>query len=193
MIEIVASRCAALADLATECASSAAFAREMERARLELASAIVDDEPILVCGNGGSAAQAAHFVGELVGRYRAERRPLRAVDLSACAPVVTCIGNDYSYEHIFSRQVQAWGRGVLVCLSTSGTSRNVLAAADVALSSGLRVVAITGECAGGLALLPLHAHVRVPTRDTALAQELTLSAVHSLCEAIDHGLTSGGW
>lgn len=189
MIETVSARCTALAALATECASR--LGADMERAWRAIAAAVIDDEPILVCGNGGSAAQAGHLVGELVGRYRAERRSLRAVDLSAPA-VVTCIGNDYSYEHVFSRQVQAWGAGTLVCLSTSGTSANVVNAADVALSCGLRVVAITGDCGGrGLGALPLTAHVRILSRDTALVQEMTLSLLHSLCEAIDAGLTSG--
>jgi Phosphoheptose isomerase len=148
---------------------------------------------VLSCGNGGSAAQSAHLAGELLGRYRANREPLAACDLSSTAAVTSCIANDWTWEDVFARQIRALGceGDVLVCLSTSGTSPNVVAAARAAWERKLWVVAITGSCEGrGLGAMPVDAHVMIPSTDTALIQEVTLSMLHSLCAEIDAVVTS---
>lgn len=137
---------------------------------------------IYVCGNGGSAAQANHFAAELMGRYSVERTALSAVSLCADQSVLTCIANDYGYEMTFSRQVEALvHRGdLLLCLSTSGESENVIGAAFECLGT---VVAVTGSM--GVRFPCADQHIQIPSTDTAIIQELTLSVLHSICETID--------
>jgi D-sedoheptulose 7-phosphate isomerase len=144
---------------------------------------------LLVCGNGGSAAQAQHLTGELVGRYKESRRPLAAVTLAADAAVLTCIGNDFSFEEIFSRQVQALGRrgDVLVAFTTSGRSPDVLAALRAARAMGVGSVSFLGGEGG-----PAHAlsdcALVVPHNDTARIQEGHLFLMHCLMDEIEAGI-----
>jgi D-sedoheptulose 7-phosphate isomerase len=141
---------------------------------------------LLAAGNGGSAAQAQHLTAELVGRYRDERVPLSAIALTAESSSVTAIVNDYGGDELFARQVRAHGRpgDVLVLLSTSGTSPNVLAAARAGRAGGLRVLALTGPAPNPLAALADEAvAVRAPA--TATVQEVHQVVVHLLCAAID--------
>ena len=144
---------------------------------------------LLAAGNGGSAAQAQHLTAELVGRYRDDRPPYSAICLSAETSSLTAICNDYPAEELFARQVEAHGRpgDVLVLLSTSGTSRNVVAAAERGARSGLHVWAFTGPQPNPLAV---HAHeaLCVDARFTATVQELHLVALHVLCAAFDRAL-----
>lgn len=141
---------------------------------------------LLAVGNGGSAAQAQHLTGELVGRYRAERVPLSALALHAETSSVTSIANDYGNEEIFARQVQAHGRDgdILVALSTSGTSPNVLAAVRAAKEAGLTTWGLTGPPPNPLADLCDDA-VSVSTAQTPTIQEVHQVALHLLCGAID--------
>jgi phosphoheptose isomerase len=139
---------------------------------------------ILICGNGGSAAEAQHFSGELVGRYKVERQPLPAITLSTDASIVTCVGNDYGYDHVFARQVFAHGQAgdVLVGLTTSGRSANVLRAFEAAHQRDVLTIALTGE--SGLAT---HADyvLAIPAVATARIQEEHLAIIHCWCDAID--------
>jgi len=144
---------------------------------------------LLAAGNGGSAAQAQHLTAELVGRYRLERRPFSAICLSAETSTLTAVGNDYPPAELFARQVEAHGRqgDVLVLLSTSGRSPNVVEAATRARDCGLTVWALTGPAPNPLADVA-HEAIAVEAEFTATVQELHLVALHILCAALDSAL-----
>jgi len=149
---------------------------------------------ILVCGNGGSAADAQHFVGELVNRFEIDRPGLAAIALTPDASVITSIANDFSFDRVFSRQIEALGRpgDLLLAISTSGTSKNILAAADAAASIGMETIALTG-CDGGT--LGQHSNVRVliniPHHSTPRIQEMHVTCLHLLCSLIDLHMFGG--
>jgi D-sedoheptulose 7-phosphate isomerase len=148
-------------------------------------------KPLLVCGNGGSACDAMHMTGELVGRFLLERRPLNAICLTSNPAVLTACANDYSYETVFSRQTEAYGQagGVLLGISTSGTSKNVVAAFEQARSMGMHTIALTGEGGGSLAALSDFLFA-VPSRSTPLIQQVHLCLYHYLCQEIERNLAS---
>ncbi len=150
---------------------------------------------ILSCGNGGSAGDAQHFAAELLNRFEMERPPLAAVALSTDTSTLTSIANDYGYEQVFEKQVRALARrgDVLLALSTSGKSPNVLAAVKAARELGMAIVALTGRNGGGMPALlgPGDAHVCVPHDRTARIQEVHLLALHCLCDGIDFRLYGG--
>jgi len=141
---------------------------------------------ILACGNGGSAADAQHLVAELVGRFREERQALPAIALSANTATLTALGNDYGFERVFARQVEALAcRGdVLIAISTSGNSANVLQAAQAARSRGCGVVALTGAQGGQLAG---HSDLilKAPSNTVARIQEVHSLCIHVICESLD--------
>ena len=141
---------------------------------------------LLTCGNGGSAADALHLAEELVGRYRRERRALPAVCLAADPTALTCIGNDYGFEQIFSRGVEALGRrgDVLVAFSTSGNSANILAALRAARERGVVSILLSGKDGGAAKALSDHALI-VPSANTARIQEVHTLVLHQWLEAID--------
>jgi D-sedoheptulose 7-phosphate isomerase len=146
---------------------------------------------ILICGNGGSAADAQHFAAELVGRFRRERPSWSAIALTVDASILTSLGNDFGFEQIFARQVQALGRpaDILVAISTSGRSKNVLAAVEVAASSGMKTVGMTGEGISPLGELVDH-HLPIPSANTAFIQQGHMAVIHVLCELVEESLTS---
>jgi D-sedoheptulose 7-phosphate isomerase len=141
---------------------------------------------VLACGNGGSASDAKHFVAELVGRYRDERPALAAVALNTDGAVLTCVANDYDYERIFARQVEALGRprDLLLAISTSGRSPNVLRALETARARGLATAALLGRDGGPARPLADLALV-VAADETARIQEAHALLIHLLCEALD--------
>lgn len=147
--------------------------------------------PLLVCGNGGSAADALHISGELVGRFLVERKALNVICLSANVAVLTAWANDYDYESIFSRQVEAHGRagGILLCISTSGNSRNVIGALNAARKMELSTIGITGAGGGAMASL-CDVLIAVPSNSTPRVQEMHLIVYHYLCERIESALSS---
>ena len=151
-----------------------------------LAGVLAGGGRLLAAGNGGSAAQAQHLTSELVGRYRDDRRPYSAIPLHAEPSSLTAITNDYGADEAFARQVLAHGRpgDVLVALSTSGASRNILAAVESGLASGLTVWALTGRAPNPLASLAQDA-LCVDAADTATVQEVHLVTVHLLCAFFD--------
>ena len=154
--------------------------------------ALVDNKKILSCGNGGSAGDAQHFSSELLNRYERERPPLPAMALSTDCSTITAIANDYSYKEIFSKQVKALGQAgdVLLAISTSGNSENVVEAIHVAHERGMRVVALTGRDGGKIApaLTIQDIEIRVPSMKTNRIQETHLLVIHCLCDLIDRGL-----
>ena len=148
---------------------------------------------LLLCGNGGSSAQAQHLAAELMGRYKDYRRPLAVVALTADSAVLTCVGNDYSFDEVFARQVHALGRAgdVLVAFSTSGNSPNILAALAAAREIGLKSIAILG-CDGGNAAEMADCPLIVRHTDTARAQEGHQFLIHALMDEIEAGLSGRG-
>jgi len=152
-------------------------------------SALRRGRKLLLCGNGGSAADCQHLAAELVGRFRLARRALPAVALTTDTSALTAVGNDLGFEQVFSRQVQALGqRGdVLLCLSTSGTSPNIIEAARVARKLGLKVVSLVGADSRRLAPLSDLA-IRVPSRDTPRIQEIHALIGHVICDITEAAL-----
>lgn len=144
---------------------------------------------IMACGNGGSAADSQHFAAELLNRFERERAPLAAIALTTDTSTLTSIANDYHYDQVFAKQVAALGRSgdVLLAISTSGNSPNVLAAMAVAQEHGVRVVALTGKGGGRMAaaLTKDDIHLCVPADRTARIQEVHLVTLHCLCDGID--------
>ncbi|WP_441962108.1 D-sedoheptulose-7-phosphate isomerase [Mycolicibacterium houstonense] len=171
---------------------------DVEAARLtgwghRLADVLTADGRLLACGNGGSAAEAQHLTAELVGRFKDERIPLSAISLHADTSALTAVVNDYGAEEMFARGVRAHGRpgDVLVALSTSGTSPNVLSAVKAAHETGLTTWAMTGPAPNPLAAMCDDA-VCVEATTTATVQEIHLLLVHSLCIALDDALRQNG-
>ena len=154
-----------------------------------MTACLLDNGKILACGNGGSAADAQHFAAELVNRFEMERPPLAAVALTTDSSVLTSIGNDYDFVQVFAKQVRALGQSgdVLLGISTSGDSPNVLAAIAAAHEREMRVVALTGKGGGKIAaaLSPNDVHLCVPADRTARIQEIHLLVLHCLCDGID--------
>jgi len=164
-------------------------------AALLLFNALANDGKILICGNGGSAADAQHFATEMTGRFERERMELAAIALTTDTSALTAIGNDYGFEHVFSKQVRALGRSgdVLVGISTSGNSANVIEAIKAAHERDMNVIAFTGRDGGKIAAMLRDGDVllNVPYPRTARIQEVHIVLVHALCDAIDAMLMDG--
>ena len=157
--------------------------------------ALANDGKILACGNGGSAADAQHFAAEMTGRFEKERMELAAVALTTDTSALTAIGKDYGFDHIFSKQVRALGRtgDVLIGISTSGNSSNVIEAIKAAHDCGMKVVAFTGRDGGKIAAMLKDSDVllNVPYQRTARIQEVHILLIHAICDCIDTMLTEG--
>ncbi|CRZ20710.1 phosphoheptose isomerase [Kingella kingae] len=158
-------------------------------------NALANDGKILACGNGGSAADAQHFAAEMTGRFEQERMELAAVALTTDTSALTAIGNDYGFDHIFSKQVRALGRAgdVLIGISTSGNSGNVIEAIKAAHERDMKVVAFTGRDGGKIAAMLKDGDVllNVPYPRTARIQEVHILLVHAICDSIDTMLMDG--
>ncbi|QTN23064.1 phosphoheptose isomerase [Rhizobacter sp. AJA081-3] len=144
---------------------------------------------VLACGNGGSASDAQHFAAEFIGRFERERPGLAAIALTTDTSIITAIGNDYDFNSIYSKQVQALGApgDVLLAISTSGNSANVLAAVEAARAKDMTVIALTGRGGGKLRerLGETDVHICVPHERTARIQEVHILVLHCLCDAVD--------
>lgn len=153
-----------------------------------LALCLAKGGKILFCGNGGSAADAQHLAAEFVNRFQLERPPLPAIALTTDTSILTAIGNDYGFDQVFSKQVQALGRpgDVLVGISTSGNSPNVVAAMRVARDNGLTTIAMTGK--NGEVVQFSDLAILVPSTVTALVQEIHIACGHLMCKLTDHYL-----
>jgi D-sedoheptulose 7-phosphate isomerase len=179
----IAAKQESLAVLQTKIAKAAAL----------LCGCLNNGGKILSCGNGGSAADAQHFSAEMLNRFEAERPPLAAIALTTDTSTLTSIANDYSYDAIFAKQVMALGEAgdILLAISTSGNSANVLEATNAAHARGMAVIALTG-CNGGVisaALNNTDIELRVPADRTARIQEVHLLIIHALCAIIDTQFT----
>jgi len=163
----------------------------LEGAISAISGALAVGKPLLVCGNGGSAADAMHITGELVGRFLMERKALKAICLSSNPSVLTAWANDCSYDTVFARQTEAYGEpgAVILGISTSGNSRNVIAALEQARSMGMQTVALTGEGGGKLAAVTDYLFA-VPSRSTPLIQQAHLCLYHFLCGEIERRLVA---
>jgi D-sedoheptulose 7-phosphate isomerase len=166
------------------------LAQPIAAAAQMMVECLTNDGKILACGNGGSAADAQHFAAELINRFEIERPGLAAIALTTDSSVLTSIANDYEFKQIFSRQVRGLGmRGdVLLAISTSGNSINVIEAIRAAHEQGVRVAALTGREGGAMGemLKPDDVHICVRANSTARVQEVHLLVLHCLCDAIDH-------
>ena len=168
------------------------FGPAMERAVAATAAALAAGRPLLVCGNGGSGADALHITGELVGRFLRERRALRAICLNADPAILTAWSNDHGFDTVFARQVEAHAEpgGVLLALSTSGNSPNVVKALEAARARGMATVGLTGE--GGGRMAPLCDHLfAVPSRSTPAVQQVHLCLYHCFCAGVEAAIADG--
>jgi len=169
--------------------SAVALMAPLEAAIDRCYAAVCAKSKILACGNGGSAADSQHFVAELVGRFERERQPVAAVSLATDTSILTAVGNDYGFDQVFSRQVAALGQpgDVLVGISTSGNSANVLRAIEQAHACGMTVIALTGRDGGKIAqtLQETDIHICVPHQRTMRIQEMHILCLHLICEGMD--------
>lgn len=165
------------------------LAQPIAEAASRMVACLMQDRKIMSCGNGGSAADAQHFSSELLNRFERERPGLAAIALTTDASTLTSIANDFAFEQVFAKQVRALGQpgDILLAISTSGNSRNVVEAVQAAHEREMGVVALTGNGGGQLAeiLAPEDVHVCVPSSTTARIQEVHLLTLHCLCDAID--------
>jgi D-sedoheptulose 7-phosphate isomerase len=166
-----------------------ALAAPIASAAERMVQCLMHDGKILSCGNGGSAADSQHFAAEMLNRFEMERPGLAALALTTDTSTLTSIANDYTYDQVFSKQVLALGQAndVLLAISTSGNSRNMLEAVRAAHERQMCVVALTGKSGGQMAdiLGPEDIHICVPANSTARIQEVHLLTLHCLCDAID--------
>ena len=148
---------------------------------------------IMFCGNGGSAADAQHLAAELIGRYLLDRAPLPALALTVDTSALTAIANDYSYDEVFARQLGGLGQAgdVLVALSTSGNSRNVLRAIEVARAKGIKTIGMTGQ-SGGLMRQLCDICICVPSDRTNHIQEMHIAVGHMICGAVERAMSAHG-
>ncbi|MDX8403795.1 MAG: D-sedoheptulose 7-phosphate isomerase [Mariprofundaceae bacterium] len=186
MKEIIREAMEAGIALRQACAGS--LDKPLLKAAETMVSSLRDGGKILVCGNGGSAADAQHFAGELVNRFEMNRPGLAAIAMTHDASVITSIANDFSFDDIFSRQVEALGRpgDVLLAISTSGNSTNVIQAVDVAQTIGMETVVLTGGNGGKLGESDhLSVHLNIAHESTPRVQEMHITCLHILCSLID--------
>ena len=169
---------------------AAALTPHIANAAHAMVKALKQGGKILACGNGGSAGDSQHFAAELVGRFERERAELAAIALTTDSSILTAVGNDYSFDEIFAKQVRALGKAgdILFAISTSGNSKNVVAAIDAAHLKGLHIVGMTGRNGGKIATLmqPGDILLNVDSQVTTRIQEVHLLTLHCLCDAIDN-------
>src|SRR5438105_13005860 len=173
-------------------AAAELMAPHIARAAALMTDCLLADGKILACGNGGSASDAQHFAAEMVGRFERERPELPAISLATDTSILTAIANDYDFAQVFARQVRSLGDagGIVLAISTSGNSGNIVAAVDAAHERGMRIVALTGKGGGRLGELVTadDVHLCVPHTVTARIQEVHVLTIHCMSDAIDASL-----
>jgi len=163
---------------------------KIEQAAKILVSGLNQKNKILICGNGGSAADAQHMAAEIIGRFEVERKSLPAIALNTDTSILTAVGNDYGFEHIFSRQVQGLGneKDILIAISTSGNSKNIIKAIEAALQKNMQIIAFTGKNGGKIEEIlqnSNHINLIATGSSTARIQEVHGIWIHVLCQIID--------
>ena len=178
--------------LAAKLAALESLPAQITEAAQIMTNALLDGHKILSCGNGGSAGDAQHFSSEMLNRFEMERPSLPAIALTTDTSTITSIANDYSYDMVFSKQIHALGLhgDILLAISTSGNSTNVVRAIEAAKEREMRVIALTGKSGGEIAqtIGSDDLEIRVPADSTARIQEVHLLVIHCLCDLIDHQL-----
>src|SRR5258706_7086797 len=166
------------------------LAPQIARAGEALAAALSNDRKVLACGNGGSAADCQHFAAEIVGRFERERPGMPAIALTTDTSAITAIANDYSYDVVFSKQIESLGRAgdFLLAISTSGSSKSIVEAIRAAHARDMRVIALTGRDGGAMAKMLRDGdhHLNVAHQRTMRVQEVHLLVIHCLCEVVDN-------
>ncbi|WP_028023104.1 phosphoheptose isomerase [Enterovibrio calviensis] len=182
----------------TQIAAAEALPEPISKAAMVMVQCLLNGNKILCCGNGGSAANAQHFASCLLNRFETERPSLPALALTADTVTLTAVANDYHHDEVFSKQVRAFGQAgdVLLALSTSGNSKDIIKAMEAAVTRDMTIVALTGKDGGEMAGLlgEVDVEIRVPSQRTARIQEVHLVTLHTLCDLIDQFLfpTHGG-
>ena len=163
---------------------------KLEQASLLVVETLKNGNKVLLCGNGGSAADAQHIAAELTGRYKSERRGLPGIALTTDTSALTAIGNDYGYDRVFDRQVEALAQkgDLLIGISTSGNSKNVLNALKTATEMGCKTLGLTGRDGGEMNIL-CDVNLVVPSNDTPRIQEMHILFAHTICQIIDNELS----
>ena len=181
-----------LDSIAVKQESEKVLPEQVARGVLAMVDCLKSGGKVMACGNGGSAADAQHFAAELIGRFEREREELAAIALTTDSSILTAVGNDYSYDDIFSKQVRGLGKkgDILLGISTSGNSKNVVKAIEAAKKMGIKIIAFTGNGGGKIATLldQDDIHLCVPSTRTARIQETHLVLLHGLCDGVDHVL-----
>lgn len=180
-------RCVVLESIEVKQAALAANIEQVERTAQVLIEAFKSGHRVFFCGNGGSAADSQHIAAEFIGRFQKERKALPAIALTTDSSILTCLANDYSYDIIFSRQIEALGcqGDVLVGISTSGKSPNVIKAFEKAKEMGITTVALTGNDGGTMAAAADIAII-IPSKVTARIQETHITFFHAICEVVEN-------
>ncbi|GAA6172388.1 phosphoheptose isomerase [Colwellia sp. KU-HH00111] len=173
----------------TQIAATEAISSAIEQAGMMMVQCLLSDNKMLACGNGGSAGHTQHFCSQLLNRFETERPSLPAISLVAGSTTITSIANDAQYDELFSKQIRALGNSgdILVAISTSGNSRNVIKAVESAVSRDMPIIALTGHDGGDIAGLlgDGDVEIRVPSSRTSRINEVHLIVLHCLCEIID--------
>ncbi|SKA44929.1 phosphoheptose isomerase [Enterovibrio nigricans] len=176
----------------TQIAAAEALPEQITKAAMVMVQCLLNGNKILCCGNGGSAANAQHFASCLLNRFETERPSLPALALTADTVTLTAVANDYHHDEVFSKQVRAFGQGgdVLLALSTSGNSKDIIKAMEAAVTRDMTIVALTGKDGGEMAGLlgEQDVEIRIPSQRTARVQEVHLVTLHTLCDLIDQHL-----
>lgn len=179
-----------LESIAVKQAAEKILPEQVAKGVIAMVESLQSGGKVMACGNGGSAADAQHFAAELIGRFERERQELAAIALTTDSSILTAIANDYHYDEIFSKQVRGLGRkgDILLAISTSGNSKNVIAAIASAKKIGMRIIALTGNGGGQIASLLTDSdiHLCAPSTRTARIQETHLVLLHGLCDGVDH-------
>jgi len=179
-----------LDSIAVKQAAEKILPEEVARGIVAMTDCLRAGGKVMACGNGGSAADAQHFAAELIGRFERERQELAAIALTTDTSILTAVGNDYSYDEIFSKQVRGLGKkgDILIGISTSGNSKNVVKAIEAAKKLGIKIIALTGNGGGKIVSLldEDDVHLCAPSTRTARIQETHLVLLHALCDGVDH-------
>lgn len=159
---------------------------KVQEAADEISSAFENGNKLLICGNGGSAADSQHFAAELVGRFEKEKQPLPAISLTTDTSILTAIANDYGYDDVFAKQVKALGEkgDILFAISTSGNSPNVLKAVEFAREIGMKSISLTGKDGGKIARIS-DIDINIPVFSTARVQEAHITVIHIICKIVE--------